>query len=126
MGDKQILPPAVLSLARSISAKETSHFDQHLDRPLTEGRNQLVENLKRMTIQSATRRKGSNVSTAAHRSGADRQCLQQKTKQPRLPLSFNQSSLQFVVVETDLHAAVQLAELRCSVARQCDRGRLRH
>ena len=81
MADGQILEPGDLGLAPSTSVNETSNFDQYLNLPLTEGRNQLVANFERMTIQRAIELEDDNVSAAARRLGIHRQSLQQKMKQ---------------------------------------------
>lgn len=84
MADGQILEPVDLGLAPSASVNETSEFDQYLNLPLTEGRNQLVEKFERMTILRAIELEDGNVSAAARRLGIHRQSLQQKMKQLRL------------------------------------------
>lgn len=65
----------------STFANKISNFDEHLGLPLTKGRNQLVENVKPMTIQRTIDLEDSNVSGAVRRLGIHRQSLQQKIKQ---------------------------------------------
>jgi DNA-binding NtrC family response regulator len=84
MADGPILEPDDQGLAPSTSVDETSNFDQDLNLPLTEGRNQLVENFERRTIQRAIEQEDDNVGAAARGLRVDHQCLQQKIKQPGL------------------------------------------
>ena len=53
----------------------------YLDLPLTEARNQLVEDFDRIAIRRALDLEQNNISAAARRLGIHRQSLQQKLKQ---------------------------------------------
>ena len=79
--DGDVVTPANtgLTVHRETDAHQT--FDAYFDLPLTEARNQLVEDFEREAIQRALSADSNNVSAAARRLGIHRQSLQQKMKQ---------------------------------------------
>ena len=77
----EVLSPTDIGLASQRSAGDANVFDRYIDRPLTEARNQLVEDFERHVIQRALATESRNVSGAARRLGIHRQSLQQKIKQ---------------------------------------------
>jgi len=72
-----------MDLGLSVSNRTEVHsgFDAYLDLPLTEARNQLVEDFERIAISRALDLEQNNISAAARRLGIHRQSLQQKLKQ---------------------------------------------
>ena len=76
-----IVTPADLGLVPQTSAEESSGFEKYFDLPLTEARNQLVEDFERLVILRALEAESDNISAAARRLGIHRQSLQQKMKQ---------------------------------------------
>ncbi len=82
--DGDILKPADLGLAPERETTESDKFERYFDLPLTEARNQLVEDFERQVILRALDAESHNVSAAARRLGIHRQSLQQKMKQLRI------------------------------------------
>ena len=82
--DGDILKPADLGLAPERDTTESDKFERYFDLPLTEARNQLVEDFERQVILRALDAESHNVSAAARRLGIHRQSLQQKMKQLRI------------------------------------------
>ncbi len=78
--DSQTLLPSDLGLTCERQTPESDKFEQYYDLPLTEARNQLVEDFERQIIQRALDIESHNVSAAARRLGVHRQSLQQKMK----------------------------------------------
>ena len=70
-----------IGLSTSIRVEINAGFDAYLDLPLTEARNQLVEDFERIAIKRALDLEQNNISAAARRLGIHRQSLQQKLKQ---------------------------------------------
>ncbi len=57
-----------------------SHFDKYLDLPLTDAKNQLLEEFEGLAIARALKLESGNITAAARRLGIHRQSLQQKLK----------------------------------------------
>jgi len=75
-----VVTTADLGLVPRNSDTPPETFDKYFDLPLTEARNQLVEDFERQAIQRALDAESQNVSAAARRLGIHRQSLQQKIK----------------------------------------------
>ncbi len=76
-----VLMPSDLGLATERETSDLDSFEPYYDLPLTEARNQLVEDFERQVIHRALDAESHNVSAAARRLGIHRQSLQQKMKQ---------------------------------------------
>ena len=74
------MTPRDLGLGAKTEPVESGAFEKYFDLPLTEARNQLVEDFERVAIQRALDEEADNVSAAARRLGIHRQSLQQKIK----------------------------------------------
>ncbi|MEZ6060059.1 MAG: sigma-54 dependent transcriptional regulator [Planctomycetaceae bacterium] len=70
-----------LGLIAERPKSDLDKFEIYLDLPLTEARNQLVEDFERQAVTRAVALENGNVSAAARRLGIHRQSLQQKMKQ---------------------------------------------
>ncbi|MEQ9411682.1 MAG: sigma-54 dependent transcriptional regulator [Fuerstiella sp.] len=70
-----------LGLVPERAPAEANAFEKYLDLPLTQARNQLVEDFERLMVRRALEAESDNVSAAARRLGIHRQSLQQKMKQ---------------------------------------------
>lgn len=83
LADGSVLRPEHLGLVvpRSTAASANHGFDRYLDLPLTEAREQLIEDFERMAIERALAAEDGNVSAAGRRLQIHRQNLQQKIKQ---------------------------------------------
>ena len=81
MTEGPVIGPAELGLVPTRQADQARGFDPYLDLPLTEARNQLVEDFERQMVIRAVDLEDGNVSAAARRLGIHRQSLQQKMKQ---------------------------------------------
>lgn len=81
MCDEETLTAAELRLITAAAPPESEAFAAYYDQPLTEARNQLVEEFERSMIRHALQMEQKNVSAAARRLGIHRQSLQQKMKQ---------------------------------------------
>lgn len=81
MCDEASIGPSDLGLTADWSAPASGGFEQYAELPLTEGRNQLVEDFEKAMISRALELEADNVSAAARRLGVHRQTLQQKMKQ---------------------------------------------
>lgn len=78
--EENVVTPTDLGLASRVESVESGSFEKYFDLPLTEARNQLVEDFERLAIQRALDVETDNVSAAARRLGIHRQSLQQKIK----------------------------------------------
>ena len=76
-----MITPADLGLVTERTQHASSGFEKYFDLPLTEARNQLVEEFERAAIERALDGTSHNVSAAARNLGIHRQSLQQKMKQ---------------------------------------------
>ena len=79
--DNSTITPANIGLVNPSEVAIRHTFESYFDLPLTEARNQLVEDFERESIQRALNAESNNVSAAARRLGIHRQSLQQKMKQ---------------------------------------------
>ena len=84
MAEGQIIGPSDLVLTPPQLTAQARGGDRYLDLPLTEGRNQLVEDFELVMISRAVEREDGDVSSAARRPGIHCQSLQRKMKQPGL------------------------------------------
>ena len=75
------ITPADIGLMHPHDSSEVDTFETYFDLPLTEARNQLVEDFERMAICRALSAESNNVGAAAPKLGIHRQSLQQKMKQ---------------------------------------------
>lgn len=75
------LNPADLGLAAVRESSQEDAFARYYDLPLTEARQQLIEDFESALIHRALELEDHNVSAAARRLGIHRQSLQQKMKQ---------------------------------------------
>ena len=75
------ITPADIGLTTTRDSSEADAFETYFDLPLTEARNQLVEDFERQAICRAMNAESNNVSAAARKLGIHRQSLQQKMKQ---------------------------------------------
>ena len=80
MADANCILPVDLGLNSHQLAESTDCFDRYFDLPLTEARNQLLDDFDRAAIERALKQDDGNVSAAARRLGIHRQSLQQKIK----------------------------------------------
>lgn len=76
---KNILPQD-LGLASHESSESSDSFERYFDLPLTEARNQLLDDFDRAAIERALKQENGNISAAARALGIHRQSLQQKMK----------------------------------------------
>jgi len=67
-----------LGLSSMVANSDAAPFQTYLDLPLTEGRDRVVEDFERSSIENALSAEAGNVSAAARRLGVHRQSLQQK------------------------------------------------
>ena len=67
-----------LGLSSMVANSDAAPFQAYLDLPLTEGRDRVVEDFERSSIENALSAEAGNVSAAARRLGVHRQSLQQK------------------------------------------------
>ena len=81
MSESEAISPQDIGLVAASSVNVDCNFSEYLDRPLTEARNQLVEDFERFAIQRALEQEQGNISAAARKLGIHRQSLQQKLKQ---------------------------------------------
>ena len=72
---------ADLPLSGTTNVPSETSFQQYAALPLTEAKNQLIEDFERFAIESALASTGGNVSAAARQLGIHRQNLQQKMTQ---------------------------------------------
>lgn len=80
MAETDCISPADLGLTNQEFADSTDSFDRYFDLPLTEARNQLLDDFDRAAIERALKQEDGNISAAARRLGIHRQSLQQKIK----------------------------------------------
>lgn len=80
MGESEHVSRIDLGLQAATGSEDQSHFDKYLDLPLTEAKNQLLEEFETLAIERALQLESGNVSAAARRLGIHRQSLQQKLK----------------------------------------------
>ncbi len=78
MCDSQLLTLGDLGLVATEPSQSTDAFERYFGLPLTEARDQLVEDFERAAIEKAMLDSGGNVSAAARQLGIHRQSLQQK------------------------------------------------
>lgn len=78
--EENLVTPNDLGLVAKNAEADGNAFENYFDLPLTEARNQLVEDFERLAIQRALDAESDNVSAAARRLGIHRQSLQQKIK----------------------------------------------
>ena len=79
--DDGIITASDLGLVEERTSEPGSGFENYFDLPLTEARQQLVEDFERTVINRALQTENDNVSAAARLLGIHRQSLQQKMKQ---------------------------------------------
>lgn len=72
------IQPGDLGLRPSLSGGDTVAFENLIGLPLTDAKNQLVEQFERFAIEDAITKSSGNVSAAARQLGIHRQNLQQK------------------------------------------------
>ena len=80
MSEAETILPGDLGLTNQKSVEFSGSFDRYFDLPLTEARNQLLDDFDRAAIERALKTDDGNVSAAARRLGIHRQSLQQKIK----------------------------------------------
>ena len=80
MSESETLSAFDIGLSSSNRATGKCEFEAYFDLPLTEARNQLVEDFERVAIERALELEQGNISAAARRLGMHRQSLQQKMK----------------------------------------------
>ncbi|MEZ6130422.1 MAG: sigma-54 dependent transcriptional regulator [Planctomycetaceae bacterium] len=79
--ERDQLGPADLGLSMPHTESTSDTFDRYFGLPLTEARNQLVDDFETAAIKRALEAESGNVSAAARTLGIHRQSLQQKMKQ---------------------------------------------
>lgn len=79
--ENNLITPSDIGLAIVRESTVNDGFEKYFDLPLTEARNQLVEDFERQVIHRALDADSHNVSAAARKLGIHRQSLQQKMKQ---------------------------------------------
>ncbi len=80
MAETEHITRSDLGLQSATESGSQSHFDKYLDLPLTEAKNQLIEEFEALAIERALQLEAGNISAAARRLGIHRQSLQQKLK----------------------------------------------
>lgn len=80
MAEHEQLTRIDLGLLAATETGDQSHFDKYFDLPLTEAKNQLIEEFETLAIERALLLESGNISAAARRLGIHRQSLQQKLK----------------------------------------------
>lgn len=80
MSEADCILPNDLGLANQKHSESSDSFERYFDLPLTEARNQLLDDFDRAAIERALKQENGNVSAAARRLGIHRQSLQQKMK----------------------------------------------
>jgi len=80
MSEADMMLPGDLGLTNQKTEEFPDNFDRYFDLPLTEARNQLLDDFDRAAIERALTTEAGNVSAAARRLGIHRQSLQQKMK----------------------------------------------
>lgn len=80
MSESERILPGDLGLAMHKNMDSANNFERYLDLPLTEARNQLMDDFDRAAIERALSQENGNISAAARLLGIHRQSLQQKMR----------------------------------------------
>ena len=80
LSDQSRITARDLKLSQGRCDQPTSLWQSYLERPLSEGRQRLVEDFERAAIANALTTASGNISGAARQLGMHRQSLQQKMK----------------------------------------------
>ncbi|MDA1232088.1 MAG: sigma-54 dependent transcriptional regulator [Planctomycetota bacterium] len=80
MSESERILPGDLGLTIQKNLESANNFERYLDLPLTDARNQLMDDFDRAAIERALNLENGNVSAAARLLGIHRQSLQQKMR----------------------------------------------